>query len=266
MTTLQFLAAAIAACASLTAVVLGIDQLSSGARLRSLENTLRSAGATPDGSPRDEVVASLHRTTLARLIAREAVPPRVFLFPSILVMLPIVSQVRAGLTQGTPWFSAVGYILFSGVFMGFGLTHLVNLARERARIRHWYEQGLTPLRAFTDLLARMEGGPRNVIVFAYLDGVAASFTIYYLFATAGGGPQGAVLALVLSLVVLIPMAQQTLAIAFANLGREPSNRDKSLRPTWEHPVPLTRSGAAIIGSNIEGSPRTEPAATSDEIK
>jgi len=131
----QLLVAAIAAAASLTAILLGIDQLSSGGRLRNLESVLRAAAATPDGSGRDVVVATLHRATLGRLIAREAVPFRAFLAPFFVLVFAVIGPVEAALIPGfrvtnpdkaallpdLPWWAQALMVVVPGAIMGMGL-------------------------------------------------------------------------------------------------------------------------------------------------
>lgn len=237
---LQFLVAAIAAGASLTVVLLGIDQLSSGARLRNLESTLRAVRATPDGEARDDVVASLHRTALARLIAREAVPFRSFLVPSLLTIVPLATALREALSPSFDWFGIL-VIALSTSFTGIAFQQVTNLVHERARLRMWFEQGRTPLRAFTRWWPWLEGHPRQIGL-AYAEGTLSLVVAYCsvraiiknihsvlgttLFVTA-----------TLSTVALAFLIRATIAVVATNLSEEPPGHDASLRPSWVQPLP-----------------------------
>jgi hypothetical protein len=176
----QLLVAAVAAAASLTAVLLGIDQLSSGGRLRNLESVLRAAVATPDGTGRDEVLASLHRMTLGRLIAREAVPFRSFLAPFFLLVFPVMGPVEAALLPALPWWAQALLVVLPGAFMGMGLQQILYLAAERIRIRSSFEDGLTPLRVSTWVFPMWMARRRGRLVYiAYAEGLLGSASIYF---------------------------------------------------------------------------------------
>jgi hypothetical protein len=244
---LQFLVTAIAAGASLTAVLLGIDQLSSGARLRNLESILRAAAGTPDGRHRDEVVASLHRNTLARLIAREAVPFRSFLVPSVLIVVGAATAVRSGVRDVAPWWDALGGIAMSALVMALGVVQITNLTRERARIRSWYEEGLTPLRAFADLTAQMVGGSLRLTFTAVAEAISGS-AFFYCFARVLllrlHTTTGDVLTLVacLSLVAMAILATALIAMSATGLGQEPWIGGGVYRPSWVQPSPMPPFG------------------------
>lgn len=253
--TLQFLVTAIAAGASLTAVLLGIDQLSSGARLRNLEAVLRAAVATPDGTERDEVVVSLHRTTLGRLIAREAVPFRAFLVPSVILVVPLTSTVRVAFLTALPWWLGGLFAVGCGGVMGVGLRQLIYLMGERVRIRSWFEQGLIPLRAFTDFMARMTGGPRRLVRLAYAEGIVGSVCIYFLLralnlppTSALGVTMAALFCVAASVLALLNV--MTVGIVTGNLTFLPSRRFR-LGPSWVHPSTTTSSSVASAPGQID---------------
>ena len=239
----QFLAAAVAACASLTAVVLGIDQLSSGRRLRSLESMLRAVAATPDGKERDEVVASMHRTALARLIAREAVPSRAFIGSSVLIVYGLAVTLRVVVGDGSPWWFVSVMLASSALLMGIAFTLLMSLTRERARIRRWYEQGLTPLRAYADWRAELAAASQVVVLAAFGEGLFASTFSYCLIraivvradtATVTLWSAAAAASVVVMAFLMIPLgtAWET------DLMREPSVSEQGFEPSWVHPSPM----------------------------
>lgn len=237
---LQFLVTAIAAGASLTAVLLGIDQLSSGARLRNLESVLRAATATPDGTGRDEVLGSLHRTTLARLVAREAVPFKSFLVPSLMAVAPWATAVRSALLPSFDWLD-ITIVALSSWFVGIAFQQVTNLVRERARLRMWFEQGRTPLRAFTRWWPWLEGHPRQVGL-AYAEG-ALSLVVAYCSVRAVIKNTHSVLGMTLwmtatlSTIALAFLIRATVAVVATNLSEEPPGRPANLRPSWVQPLP-----------------------------
>lgn len=148
------LAAIIAGGASLMAVILGIEQLTSGARLRNFEAMLRAAGSHTDDDRQRAVLASLHTTTVARLVARDAVPGRKFVLPSLMLLMSVaLGAVTWIYGRGQSDFmtyvvvSATGGVLFGGRGIALG----VNLARERARVARCYLRSVTPIRAVVDL-------------------------------------------------------------------------------------------------------------------
>lgn len=239
--TLQFLAAAVAACASLTAVVLGIDQLSSGGRLRNLENVLRAVSAMSDDTERHEVVESLHRTTLARLIAREAVPFRAFLVPLFMVVLPLSTLVLTAIRQDLPgpWWSAGLMVLLGSVLVGGGVGQALNLTRERARLRLWFEQGRVPLRAFTDFPSRVSG-PRSLFAVTFGGSPLVLVSVYCLVRAVVLNTRSSLGFTLLcvslaSAAAVFVLGTVSRSVVTADLDTEPSSRDSHLRPSWVHP-------------------------------
>lgn len=235
--------AIIAAAASLMAVILGIEHLTSGARLRNLEAMLRGAQSSAPDDGRRAVLASLHTATVGRLLARDAVPGWKFAGPAL---LPLVSMA----TVANYWLFAAKRPDHSLVAVGFGslgaatigvqgLVMCLNLARERARVARCYRKGVVPIRAYTDILAQMEAGRRNEFWRAYATcfAFAAGVTGVSMMAAKVAVPSVVPLLLVLAAVVAVP-------IFFAWFRKrvtedrtvEPRNRDNSLAPTWVHPT------------------------------
>lgn len=236
----QLLVAAVAAAASLTAVLMGIDQLSSGGRLRNLESVLRAAVATPDGTGRDEVLASLHRSTLGRLIAREAVPFRSYLVPSMLPILSVMGPIDAVFLP-FPWWGQALTVIVSGAFMGAGLQQILYLAAERIRIRSWFEDGITPLRVFThgfpSWLRRRHG---RLVHVAYAEGILGTACTY--FGLQGWKTSTALLSwhsLIFGLLFSIAGSSfamlTSILIGSVNGSVTLSRRGPHYEPTWVHP-------------------------------
>lgn len=249
--TLTFIAAAIAAAASLSAVALGIDQLTSGARLRNLEGVLRAARELPDSHAREGVLASVHRSVLAKIIARDAVPLRRFLWPTMLAAVGLAESLRAGLSLGTDSLGAEFWNLLgdSGI-SAMGVIMWVRLAHERARVADCFQQGVTPIRAYTNILALMEGGFRKEFYLSIVLAIGlscAGLLAGVLWAARGGAPppMSLVLGLLIASVALVGAGGVLLTGSVtAQTTAEPRNRDNSLTPAWVHPPD---SAAADVG-------------------
>lgn len=255
---LTFIATVVAAGASLSAVVLGIDQLTSGGRLRNLENVLREAQAVQDGKSRAEILVSIHRDVLSKIVARDAVPWRAFLLPLLGAVSIISIAVRGATGMATGDFMA---LLLPGFTTAVGGTlpikGLVRLAHERLRIARCYRRGLTPIRAYTDILALNEGGGHAEFNWAFLASVGLSLTGLGagLFPALRGAPSSteatasAVLVIVGTLTLTIAAIGIRGHLSGAGLN-EPRNRDGSLKPTWAHP-----EGRAEVGTAPKLPPR-----------
>ena len=203
---------------------------------------LRAVAATTDGRERDEVVASMHRAALARLIAREAVPSRAFLSPSVLLVYGLAITLRPIFRFGGPWWSVSLVIAIGALPMGVAFIQLMSLTRERSRIRRWYEQGLTPLRAYADWRAQLAAASRTVVLAAFAEGVFASVFFYCLIralvvrvetTTGSFFFNAATVSLFVMSFLMVP-----LGIAWGkDLTREPSISEKGFEPSWVHPSP-----------------------------
>jgi len=249
LTTLKFLAAAVAACASLTAVALGIDQLSSGARLRNLESVLRAARAVSDGTERDDVLASLHRSTLARLIARDAVPSQRYLYPLGFLLAGVAAGVIAGLGSPDLGWLVGGMVFASFYLLSLGALQITDLLGERDRIRRWYEQGRTPLRAFIDVWDASFKAAPILSVLRIVQGAMGAVGIYSLTRAITGDPDLAYTVVGVILLLLVPFSWSLASrLLPADLTREPyDGQAKHQEPTWVYPLP-TRDPSSIQGS------------------
>jgi hypothetical protein len=239
---LQFLVTAIAAGASLTAVLLGIDQLSSGGRIRNLESVLRAAIATPDGTARDDVVVSLHRTSLGRLIAREAVPFRSFLVPALLAIVPWATAVRAALFPSVKATDILAVAL-SWPFVVIAIQQVTNLVRERTRLRMWFEQGRTPLRAFTRLSDWLGGSDRQLGL-AVAEAASSLVGVYCLVRAFEQNIHtllGQILLLTAWFSTLLVgfLILATVKVVVADLSEEIPSVAVHGRPSWIQPLPST---------------------------
>ncbi|WP_263731200.1 hypothetical protein [Cellulomonas sp. SG140] len=246
--------AIIAAAASLMAVILGIEHLTSGARLRNLEATLRGALSSAPDDGRKAVLVSLHTETVGRLLARDAVPGWRFAGPALfpLASMAVVANYWL-LVAKRPDQSLAAVVLGSLGAAAIGVQGLVmclNLARERARVARCYRKGVTPIRAYTDILARMESGRRDEFLWAYATCVALAGGVAgaSMLAAKVAVPAEIPLLLVVAAVVAVP-------IFFAWFRKrvtedrtiEPRNRDGSLKPAWTHPV--DQGGGATEGTD-----------------
>ncbi len=132
--------------ASLTAVLLGIDQLASGARLRNLEATLRAVRGTTENENREAVLASVHAATVAKLLARNAVPAHRFAAPAAWSVASAAAIAWMAFRPPAPellFGSAAG-----AVGLSFSIVELVRLGSERGRVARCYRRGVSPIRAF----------------------------------------------------------------------------------------------------------------------
>ncbi len=226
------IATAVAAAASLTAIVVGVDQLTRAARDRRLEALLRGALEAEVDGERQRVIADLHRLTVGRFVAREAVPLKLMVVPAGMMALGVSSAFSSGLRSTTLW-----GIAGAGFLGSTGVIHLVRLAAERHRVARCYREAIVPIRAYTDTLARMEGGSRLELLYAHLLG----FSVVFL---AGGAGLLAAreAATWLSTVLMVQGLILTPALLLWFKSRreraslhEPRNRDGSLSPTWTSP-------------------------------
>lgn len=86
----------ISAGAALFAILVAADQITAGARIRRWATFLREESAAAP-SPYDmRVLDSLRRDAVARLVARDAIPTKKFLFPVVLTVMVLVTWGLAG--------------------------------------------------------------------------------------------------------------------------------------------------------------------------
>jgi hypothetical protein len=240
---LTFVATVVATAASASGIVLAIAQLTSGARLRSLEATLRAAVELEADPNRSEVLASIHRMTMSRVIGREAVPWRKFLVPLLALVSFLSFSVRGAASMSAGDFGSLALPALSGsVGAVLPIKGLIRLAHERLRIARCYRQGMSPIRAYTDILALNEGGGRVEFTWALLAsvGLATGGLGIGLFPGFRGtpSPEEATTAAVLVLVGAMILVAAGVAIHTylgAPVTNEPRNRDNSLEPTWVQP-------------------------------
>lgn len=226
------IATAVAAAASLTAVVLGLDQLTRAARDRRLEVLLRGALEAETDGERQRVLADLHRATVGRFVAREAVPPKLMVVPVMIMALGASSAYASGLRSSSMW-----GIAGAGFLGSTGAIHLVRLAAERYRVGRCYREGSTPIRAYTNILARMEGGSRLELLGASLLGfsvvlLAGGAALLAARGTATWLPTvliGQGIVLTPALLLWLRSWRERAALD------EPHNRDGSLSPSWMSP-------------------------------
>lgn len=118
------------------------------------------------------------------------------------------------------------------------IVNLVHLLRERARVQRCYVEGAVPIRAYTDILAMMEGGPRDSFLHAFglstgLAGLVGGVSM--LLAEDMVSSSASLTTSLVSTIVLVaaatPVHERLTKVGVA----EPRNRDNSLTPTWVHP-------------------------------
>lgn len=256
MTIPEFIVSATALAASVVAAAVGLQQLLTGPRLRHMETMLREASAAATDENQKRVLQSMHAATLGRIIARDAVPGLTFL-PSVLAIgLALTGAVGVGLRDPSEWrlSSLVTFVLLGWT----GLRPGTRLVGERLRVARAYENGESPVRAFTDPLAKMEGGRQWEIWLALLTSaalvLASARGASALRSTEVDGWQHVVPTLGGAMA-----AGTALSVTWIWLKRqnttEPRNRDNSLKPVWAHP-------RGVVAGPPEGPP--VPAGTSLE--
>lgn len=232
------LAAAVTAGASLTAVAVGLRQVTDGARLRNLEELLRNARKEgQEDSAQWAVLDSVHTETLGRILARQAIPGWLFWAPSLWVAFACLLVVQGG---RAPWPGSVLVTLhaWSILIATLGLRALIRLTLERVRVARSFQRGATPIRAFRSVMTLAElGRPGGYLVAlsgaAGIVGLCASAV--RLVPTAPSGDEG-LLNLVLLSVSAIAAAYVLMARAMRGVAREPRHEDGLLVSTWVHPL------------------------------
>lgn len=236
LTVPEYIVSATAVVASLVAATVGLQQLLSGPRLRHMEGTLREAAKATQDENQQRVLQSMHAATLGRIIAREAVPGLNFLSSILQIAVSLAAAVGVGLRDPDEW--NIGPLITFSLFCWFGVRRATRLVAERLRVARAFENGESPVRAFTDTLAKMEGGHRWEILGAFI--ISASLVLAF-----ARGPASLSTATVDSWQHVLPTVGGTmtagtvLAITWMRLNRasttEPRNRDDSLKPVWVHP-------------------------------
>lgn len=154
--TLAFLAPGLAVAVSVLAVARGIDELTSGARLRNLEGVLRAAQAPPIENA-DPVLSSIHRLTVGRIVAREAVPTNAFALPIVGLLLQVAIGAREAHNMKPEVLAAVWWVTLAV----FGVVALLSevciralgrLLRERARVTRAIVRGAASVKACASAL------------------------------------------------------------------------------------------------------------------
>lgn len=235
------IAAVVALAASGTAIALGIDQLLSGARLRSLEALLREARGVSGGDAHQRVLASLHVTTVGRIVARQAVPARSFVFPAFLLTAVLVQLVLAWVqfSPGDSLWDPILKMVNAAVLGGSAVVMGSHLLRERARVAQCYARGVVPIRAYTSMLALMEGGTKSEFLRACVLALALSAGVSgaSILATEVDVPSFVAPVLIFIAVPLIVWVGIAIRAQLARVSlEEPRNTDNSLKPTWVHPA------------------------------
>lgn len=248
---------AAAAVASFVAAAVGLQQILMGPRLRHLETQLRDALSIATDENQRAVLRSMHAAVMGRIVAREAVPGLLFLGSVLQIGIGLAGPVVTGLRYPNEWQPAI--LAGSAAIIWLGVRQSMRLVGERLRIAKAYERGEAPLRAFTDTLAKMEGGSRWEIG---LSALAA-------FGMALAGNRGAASFLQETPIPFKDYVGPTLVGAFLVGGAlrvawvrlhkagtaEPRNRDDSLRPIWQHP----RHATARPRTAAEPESEREPA-------
>lgn len=247
---------AAAAAASLVAAVVGLQQILMGPRLRHLETQLRDALSVATDENQRAVLRSMYAAVMGRIVAREAVPGLLFLGAALQIGIGLAGSVVMGLRYPDEWQPAT--LAGSTAIMWFGVRQSMRLVGERLRIAKAYERGEAPLRAYTDTLARMEGGSRWEIG---LSALAA-------FGMALAANRGAASFLQETPIALTDYVGPTLVgaalvgwslrVAWIRLRRsgtaEPINPADSPGELWEHP----RHAAAPRETDAEPQSEREP--------
>lgn len=249
---LTTVATTVAVAASAFGVLLAIDQLTIGTRLRRFADFLASAAERePHGSPQQSVLESLQRESVARLVAGSAVPIWVmvgdllFIGGAAVIAYSSGSRTLIG-TSSLDWPTVVAFAGPIAASWGIALIpirKLIRILHERRRMADAYLDGRLPLRPKLDILNQMEGGTRSEFRFAVLLSLAlavASFGIGGLAAH----PESLTPALHFAIAGAVLFEGGIIAIR------------RYLAPrvgVWVHPRPPGRAGTATGASEqVEG--------------
>jgi hypothetical protein len=128
-----------------------LAQLTAGVRLRRLASTLLEASGGPLEPSQVAVVSSVFQSTVGRIVAREAVPPRKFVIASLVALGAIWGNFVTGRSSVGP--DASAYITWSNVGVyAIALTTclrtLVYYSLERRRIAGGFAAQQSPLVSF----------------------------------------------------------------------------------------------------------------------
>ncbi|MBB1510619.1 hypothetical protein [Tessaracoccus sp. MC1756] len=237
--TIMLLIALVGGAASLIAIARGLEELTSGARVRSFEAVLR---ANLDAEDPDPVLTSLHRATLAKLVARDAVHGGRFIVPvAFTVAFTLLGGTVLIVTGQQPFWpdTMVTLVALIGA-LGFSVRDWVFLTAERARIVRAFQHGVVPLRAYTDSMAHWSKGGFKPLRIGF--GTSLGYGMFVL----GAGqllkvsPEipdtpAATLALVGAGLTVFSLARGVGHITRTDLIMEPDNQGIYIRPTWVHP-------------------------------
>lgn len=231
----------VAAFASLLGILLAADQLFGGARIRALEEALRGAETAENGENQRQIIDALHRRVVGRMIAREAVPWRKVVFSWSLLGASYYSQVCGIVMRSRADLDIHTIVAFesSQVTMGWiAYWHIFRLTFERLRIERCYIRGISPIRAYTDLMAIMEGANRMEVGWSWALDIAGVGLFFGIGLARIGGSWPVVVGTIFILgSCAVFMAGWSWVQREMNSDQveEPRNRDNSLRPTWVVP-------------------------------
>lgn len=254
--------AAAAALASAFAVFVAIDQLTATSRQRRLAEFLRGAvEAEPPTSPQREVLDSVRRETVSRLVGASAVSVWTMAGEAGTLMMFLYLAFEYGRnTLLTPsptdvggWWNAIWpglvYLVISVQFT----RRLIRLVDERRRIADDFLAGKTPLAPQLSIVQLMEGGrakyewlqatvlTAGLLVFALGVGGLAGVTL------AGGPAKGvaspALASAIFSFVGAI-VASRSISSVRTYLGRRRGY-------FWKHPMP--QQAQSESRPNVDGS-------------
>lgn len=231
--------ALVAVAASTVAVVRGVDELTSGARLRNLEAVLRANSSGTTNGSTDLVLNSLHRATLGKMVARDGVPMRKFLFPVVMTFFfPLNIAWIIATSTTVVWNQVVIWTVFMFLATWPAVRGWLHLVRERARIVRCFRLHLAPIRAVTDTMARWEVHKARALV------GTASVAMGLILAATGVGlmlrpaanlKAGELLVAVIGALLLIFGSCLLSALVQRDTVTEPRSPGDSLGPSWVHP-------------------------------
>ena len=243
-----------ASAASLMAVILGLQHLLSGPRLRRQESTLREAVAGTENENQRRILRSMHAAAVGQLVARDAVPSLAFLRSGTIVAVAILWAFTVSLWE--PYLWNLETLGASAVLGWFGVKGGLRLVSERMRVARAYTAGESPVRGFTDLLAKVEGGRKWESTLSFI----ASAGLVVAIARASSALRvdevttwGHVFPMVAGVSAVTAALQVAWSLINSEDTKEPQNPRDSLKVVWLHP----RGAAAAPGTDVSG-PRPEP--------